>query len=231
MLDHAQERGPVRPRLGSGVGRAVGYGIVGLIGSVLGVFFYGIQEIMFGAALLLAVLGLLARGRGQTGRAFAVSSVALLVGITGGMALGPAITDPVGTDQGFSPPIIETVALTLLALACGLLALTGAPLFEGRTARIALGTLAVGMLSFVIAANAPVRADTNPAMSLQIAVGYGVSLLAILVGYGATVVSILGPTRWAALILPIGLLLIFAPWLPPIVVLALVAYHIVRYGR
>jgi hypothetical protein len=54
---------------------------------------YGMQVIVPGAALVVAVLGVLAWGRVPFGRVFGTSSVALLVGIIGGIAFGPTVPE------------------------------------------------------------------------------------------------------------------------------------------
>lgn len=75
-------------------------------GGVLGVWadwtypnpVYGVQIILLGGTGLMAVLGVLLRNLGPIGRAFAVSSVALLVGSVGGLVLSPpAVIDASGT--------------------------------------------------------------------------------------------------------------------------------------
>ncbi len=123
------------------------------------------------------------------------------------------------------PHLAVPLAITFLGVGYAVFAVSGTPPFASGAARIGLGTLATGLLAFEVANNMPIGPETNPAESLPLVVAYGVGMLAIPVGYGVTVVSLLGPSRWAALLLPIGLSAVLAPWLPPLVVLGVVAYR------
>ena len=115
------------------------------------------------------------------------------------------------------PHLIVPASLTLLGIGSAALALAGHPL-GGAVLRAGIGTLSVGLLSFVVATNLPVPAGSNTLQSVPIVAGLGVGALAAVVGLivtGLALVRVPGAMRLTGSLFLAGLSL-----LPLAVVLA-----------
>ncbi len=106
---------------------------------------------------------------------------------------------------------IAPIALTSLGIGCALLGLAGPDPLVGRVTRIAVATLAVGLVSYVVANHLPVRAGSNTLENPPVIAGLVVGLLGTIFGLLLTGLSLLraqGPVRVAGSMLLAGPLLL-----------------------
>ena len=137
--------------------------------------------------------------------------------VIGGCALLPLVvaiggSGPVGVDGHPNRDVgnvVMNASLALLGSGAAVLSLAGARPLHGRSVRIGLGLLAVGLLSLVASSMIPFPAGSNSAESWPYIITGTVFLLATAVGTPVTVASLVrmpGPTRVAGSLLLAGLL-------------------------
>lgn len=107
--------------------------------------------------------------------------------------------------------LVLNASLALLGSGAAALGLAGPGPLHGRTVRIGLGMLSVGLLSVLVSSIIPIPAGSNSLESWPYIIAGAVGLLAMAVGMPLTVLSLVrvsGPTRVVGSLLLMGLLLL-----------------------
>lgn len=139
--------------------------------------------------------------------------------IVGGCALLPLVvliggSGPVGVDEHPDRDISNLVmnaSLALLGSGFAVVSLAGPGPLHGRSVRVGIGLVAIGLLSLLASSLIPIPAGSNSLQSWPYIITGTVGALALAVGVPVTVLSLVrvsGPTRLVGSLLLIGLLLL-----------------------